>query len=136
MSFFKRFLDDDPEAGSRDQAQREALVDLLVWLMFIDKYVALPEQELIENAPGVKNWSSLTPFEQYLRDAITRARNAISNEGRTAGYLADIYARLGDPAARLAAYDACVVLADVDGTRAESESAFIHNVAKAFSLQS
>jgi len=134
MSFFKRFLDDHPEAGSRDQVQREALVDLLTWLMFIDKYIALPEQEFIENGINVQNWHSLTPFDQFIQESITRARKVISNEGRTAGYLADIRTRLGDASARLAAYDACVALAAADGDEVAAESAFIANVARAFSV--
>ncbi len=116
------------EQEQPSQPQREALIDLLVWTMFADRHVALPEQAfIIEQADGLP-WDSPRPVELYIDKAVRRTREVLGNEEAEAAHLEAIDARLADPEARRSAPGACEELIGVDGERAPAELAHLERV--------
>ncbi len=130
LDFISRFFSFSPEDGLR-QKQREALVDILVWTMYIDKYLALSEKEDIEREMASMTWHSVTSIEQYYDESVTRARDVLSRPAKAAAYLEDIKSRLGDEATRGSALDACRQLANADGKIVPTEEAFLDSLRKA-----
>jgi hypothetical protein len=110
------------------QPQREALIDLLVWTMFADRHVALPEQAFIaEQADGLP-WDSPRPVELYIDKAVRRTREVLGDEAAEASHLEAIATRLADPQMKRAALSACEELIGVDGERAPSELTHLERV--------
>ncbi len=120
---------DDP------QAYREALVDLLVWTMFVDRHLALAEQDLIDAVTEDMEWTSRVPLEDFLRESTARARAVIDSELPSAeGYLATIGSRLHNPKDRTRVYQVCQELVNSDGKLRQEEIQHLKAVAKAFKL--
>jgi len=119
LGLFGRHEQDQTSA----QPQRAALLDLLVWTMFADRYVAIPEQAFIrERAEGL-TWTSPSPVELHVDRAVRRAREVLGDVAAGATYLDEIATRLGDDATRRAAYEACQELIGVDGERSSGHKA-------------
>lgn len=117
------------------QAEREALVDLLVWTMFVDRRIAISEQNMLLREAGELPWESLVSVENYIDGATGRARDVLGNAAAEERYLADIAARLSEPSARAQAIEACERLVRADGDVAELEAAHIARVRRAFGLE-
>ena len=122
------------DAAALTQPQREALIDLLLWTMYVDRMLALSENDRIDQLPEELSWESVTPFPTYLNASFARVREVLSDEDEARKLLDDIYARLGTDAARRRAYDACLDLADIDGQVAEEERRFLEGVRMRFGL--
>jgi hypothetical protein len=116
------------------QPQREAVIDLLLWTMYIDKRLALPETERIDQVPEEMAWEAVTPFPQYINTTVARVREVLSDTDRAEALLDDIYARLGTEPMRRRAFDACRDLAQVDGQMADEESQFLEHVRTRFGV--
>lgn len=124
LNLFRRSEQEQPSS----QPQREALIDLLVWTMFADRHVALPEQAFIaEQADGLP-WDTTRPVELYIDKAVHRTRQVLGDEEGEAAYLDQIAARLADPELKRAALSACEELIGVDGDRAPAELAHLERV--------
>ncbi len=117
------FRHTDDVAGH--QQQREALLDLLVWTMYADDFLALPENDEIERLAEEMAWESITPVPQYLNAATARIRHVRAGQEDAGDLLDDIYQRLGDDETRTRAYDACRRLARADGKISEGELQFL-----------
>jgi hypothetical protein len=116
------------------QPQREALIDLLLWTMYVDKRLALPEGERIDQVPEELSWEAVTPFPQYLNARVARVREVLSDAQQDEALMDEIYARLGTDAMRRRAFDACADLAQVDGQVADEEARFLERVRVRFGL--
>ncbi len=120
---------DDP------QAYREALVDLLVWTMFVDRHLALAEQELIDAVTEDMEWTSMTPLGEFLQESSARARAVIDGEPAAAhGYLVTIGKRLHNPKDRKRVYEVCQELVNSDGKLRQEEIQHLRAIAKTFDL--
>lgn len=116
------------------QPQREALVDLLLWTMYVDRVLALPENERIERVGSETSWDSATPFPQYLNASLARVRGILADDAKAEAFLEDIYERLGSSEMRRQAYEACRTLAQSDGEVAEEERRFLERIRERFDL--
>jgi len=110
------------------QPQREALIDLLVWTMFADRHVALPEQSFIAQQAEGLAWDSPRPVELYIDKAVRRIREVLGDEAAEETYLEEIAARLADPEMKRTAHAACDELIGVDGERAPAELTHLERV--------
>lgn len=126
-----RFRSDAPECA---QPQREALLDLLVWVMFVDHHIAAPEQAQIQRAARDLAWEGYQSVDLYLDAAVRRARDALASAPTAERYLEDIAARLGDAATMTRAYQACREVAGADGEVAPAEQALLDRVRARFGL--
>jgi hypothetical protein len=116
------------EGKSLIQTQREALVDLLVWTMFVDRHIAAAEEELVEQMAEALPWDSPHPWQLFLDSSIRRTREVLGRTDAEAEYLQDITTRLVDPGAREHAYLACEELVAVDGEIAGPEKAHLERL--------
>ena len=115
------FRDSEPKGKTGKQTQREALLDLLVLTMFIDRHVASSESKLIRQEGKALSWEAPLPFEHFVDAAKQRARRVLDDVRATDSYLTDIARRLGSEEARSRAYHACVELVGIDGKQTEEE---------------
>jgi hypothetical protein len=120
--------------GEVTQTQREALIDLLVWTMFADRHVAVPEQNYIHRQAGDLTWESPRAVELYINGAVRRTRDVLGSVGAESAYLDDIADRLADTEMRRIAYGACQELAGVDGERAPAELDLLERMRRRFDL--
>ena len=126
-----RFRSDAPECA---QPQREALLDLMVWVMFADRHIAAPEQAQVQRVARDLPWEGYQSVDLYLDAAVRRARDALANAPTAERYLDDIAARLGDAAMMTRAYQACREVAGADGDIAPAEQALLEQVQRRFGL--
>ncbi len=128
-SLFKRI-----GSAADEQSQREAMVDLLVWTMYADNVLTLPENDRIDQVTEEMSWSSPTPPQLYVNTSIARVRDAIDDSEKSEALLNDISERLGSPKMRMHAYEACRDLANADGEVADQEMHFLRSVRAHFGI--
>lgn len=128
-SYFKKV----DESGAA-QTQREAMVDLLLWTMYVDKRLSLPESEKIDQVAESLTWTSTTPMSQYLSLSTSKVRDILADEDKSDQFLDDIYRRLGSDEMRYQAYDACCDLAQADGEVAQAEEQFLTTLKTKFGV--
>lgn len=125
-----------PEQTPLRQPEREALLDLLVWTMFVDRHITVQEHNALLREAGALPWESLVSVANYIDGATGRARDVLGREDAEENYLADITSRLAEPAARAQAIEACERIVQADGEVAEQEAAHLARVRKAFGIKS
>lgn len=118
--------DPDPSA----QTQREALLDLLVWTMYVDHHLALTEREKIEQDAESMPWAGNISLGDFLDSAIVRARDVLAGKRTGDEYLKDISERLGDQKTRQQSFRACEELVSVDGRLTEEEARHLKTIQK------
>lgn len=117
-----------PAADGLTQAQREALIDLLVLAEFEDHKIAGAEVDFITREVASHPWQSTLTLENFYDASVTRTRSAGVSVDAHDDYFADIVRRLQTPAARKRAYDLCRQLMGVDGQCNEDERKFLLQV--------
>lgn len=128
-SLFKRI-----GSAADEQSQREAMVDLLVWTMYADNVLTLPENDRIDQVTEEMSWSSPMPPQQYVNIAIAKVRDAIDDPEQGETLMNDISDRLGSSKMRMHAYEACRDLAKADGEVADKEMRFLGTVKTHFGI--
>lgn len=128
-SLFKRI-----GGAEAEQKQREAMVDLLIWTMYADNVLSLPENDKIDQLTAEMPWDSTIPAQQYMLTSIARVRDAVEDSGASEALLEDIYKRLGSDAMRRRTYEACRDLAHADGEMAATEMHFLNTVKSRFKI--
>lgn len=129
---FQVFRHSDPDRMS--QEQREATVDLLIWMMYADRKLSEAEHQQLTVETRDLPWDSPTRVEQYIDASIGRVRNAVGDSTSEEAYLAGIAARLGGDAARREAYAACERLAAADEKVAQQEEQLLTRVRQALEI--
>lgn len=128
-SLFKRI-----GSAADEQSQREAMVDLLVWTMYADNVLTLPENDRIDQVTEEMEWSSATPVQQYVNISIAKVRDALDDGEKGDALLNDISDRLGSGKMRQHAFQACRDLARADGEIADQETQFLEDVRAHFGI--
>lgn len=128
------FRDHAQQGAGMTQAQREALVDVLVWTMFVDRHIAAPEQTFIEEQAADLRWSAPRPIGAFIDASMGRIRKVLGDDGAEESYLEDIARRLADDPARRGAHAACGELSRVDGEVARPEQEHLDRIARRFGL--
>jgi uncharacterized tellurite resistance protein B-like protein len=119
-----------------DQQQRKATMDLVVWMMYADSAITLPESDAVDRiVEELSGDDTALPLEQYVGSSTAKVRNALGDEEASEQLLTDIHERLGTPEMRQRAYDACRDLARADGHMADEEEAFLSTVRARFGIQ-
>jgi hypothetical protein len=116
------------------QPQREAFVDLLIWMMFVDNKIDALEHEQLDAEVEELYWEAVTPLSQYLKVSVARLRSKLDHPPEAEDYLLDISRRLGTVEARQLAYHACERVAGSDNDYARVEDLFLARIQSAFSL--
>ncbi|PIE25314.1 MAG: hypothetical protein CSA62_01370 [Planctomycetota bacterium] len=129
------FRKDQQAAQQRDQAQGEALIDLLVWTMFVDRHVASVEAQQIRKEAEDLHWDGHHSLDRFIDNSVKRVRDILGSETAEEAYLDDIYLRLANAGMRLRALTACEELIGVDGDRAEAEFAHLERIKMRFTQE-
>ena len=116
------------------QAQREALIDLVVWAMYVDGAIKHEENEQLDEVVEQLSASTMISMESYLYTAIARVRDLWNVSERQARFLESIRERLGDDDMRETAYALCEAVVRADGELADAEQAFLRQVRRQFAL--
>ncbi len=129
-SLFDRFFEllTPSDQAEISQHEREAMVDLMVWTMFVDRHVARAEQAYLKESAGDLGWTGNYPIEVYIDASVRRIRDSLGSEAAEEAYLEDILARLPQPGARQQVYEACASLAGADGELAPAEAAHLERI--------
>lgn len=128
-SLFKRI-----GSAADEQGHREAMIDLLIWTMYADNVLALPENDRIDQFTEELNWNSATPPQLYVNISIAKVRDVIDDPAKADVLLQDISDRLGSDTMRTQAYEACRDLARSDGELADEERDFLDTVKSHFGI--
>jgi uncharacterized tellurite resistance protein B-like protein len=115
--------------------EREATIDLLIWTMYADNLLALPETEKLDQITQEIPWDSPTRPDQYINSAFSRVRDVVADSTLADGFLADVSRRLGSRKARTQAYELCRELAQSDGQVAERETQLLKRIRAEFGIE-
>ena len=115
------------------QTQREALIDLVVWAMYVDGRIDYEENEQIDEVIEQLDTATL-PIRAYLYTAIAKIRDAWNNPNRAERILNDIDTRLGNDEMRHAAYALCEAVTRADDELVGPEVAFLERLQRQFGL--
>ena len=138
MSLVERFaaaLTQNAPEDEQAQPAREALVDLLVWTMFVDRHLSLAEHEKLDELTDGLTWTATIGLPEFFGESVARAREAIESEESGAAYLATITDRLGERETRRQAIVASEQMMGADGKLTPEEVAHLLAVSKAFGLR-
>lgn len=113
-----------PDDDGLSQRQREALLDLFVWVMYLDHRLELSEEGKIEQLGQAFTWEGGESIENYTLRAVGRMiahLGSLEAQERFIQQTADI---LNTPALRQRAFEACqkIVRADYQVTSEEAQS--------------
>jgi len=117
------------------QAQREALVDLVVWAMYVDGTIKHEENEQLDAVIRQLSTAAPIPLDRYLYTAIATIRDAWHDPARSERILAHIDTRLATPEIRHTAYALCQAVTQADGELATTEASFLERVRRQFGLE-
>lgn len=130
----KRFFERIGRSADAQQ-QREAMIDLLIWTMYADTVLTLPENDRIDQITQEIEWDSPNRPSMYISQATPRIRDVLSDETRASELLDDINRRLGTDRMRREAYEACRELAGADGQLADEEMKLLQAVRERFGIK-
>ena len=138
MSLVERFaaaLTQNAPEDEQAQPAREALVDLLVWTMFVDRHLSLAEHEKLDELTDGLTWTATIGLPEFFGESVARAREAIESAESGTAYLATITDRLGERETRRQAIVASEQMMGADGKLTPEEVAHLLAVSKAFGLR-
>ncbi len=114
------------------QSQREAVLDLLLSVIFVDASLHLDETNTLYGLEGDVPWESPIPIGQYVRSVLPRVRDAASGTAARDLLLSSVDERLRDSRTRRLALDAASAMAGIDGTVDGREAQWIESVRAQF----
>ena len=132
-SLIKKLFRKSDASAQKDgltQPQREAIVDLLNYCMYVDNLVFLAEDRLIADTVAKFNWDPKVPFDQFDARSVSNARNASESQVYRDQFLASIRDRLGTAEVKGLALDLCQKLFVADGAHSDEEDALLQNLKK------
>jgi uncharacterized tellurite resistance protein B-like protein len=113
--------------------EHDAVLELLVATMYVDRKVTERELDAIERMGDEHGWSTeSTSFGQALGQATSRVRDALEREGGVEALLASASDRITAAEVRSEIVGACRSIARADGITDQAESAWLAQVTKAF----
>ena len=131
---FKGFFERIGHAADA-QKQREAMIDLLIWMMYADNVLTLPENDRIDQITEEMEWDSPNRPSVYVNTSIAKIRDVLADDGKAQELLDSIDKRLGSDKMRKEAYEACRELANADGQVADEEMKLLNRVKHRFGIE-
>ena len=123
MAFKSLFTPTAQPTDGMTQAAREAIVDLLHFGMYVDKHIALAEDEMIEAAARSMDWDPMISWDYYEGKSIGAVRRIGKDETARADFFIFVRQRLPREADRKLALELLEKLYACDGmTTAEAET--------------
>jgi hypothetical protein len=104
------------QTAATAQAQREAIVDLLLLGMQVDRHISLMETDLLEAEIASLGWDEFHAADIYLQRAAPIVRDTIGHDQRQTQLLESIRDRLVDLDVRKDAIERFATMLAIDGT--------------------
>lgn len=130
----KLFLPEEEPDGLR-QAQREAMIDLLVLATYSDDLVDSNEDRALEKVTERFNWRSSLSIGEYIIASATKSKEVRASEDKNDHYIHDIGFRLGSKKQKYQALRLCNRLLYSDSDLHGTEVQFLQRVSKIFDLK-
>jgi hypothetical protein len=108
------------------QTQKEAIVDLCLLGMYVDKHLSLAEQDFVDDDASSLDWESGISFSGYLQRMIPQVR-AASDPQKVTAFLENVRERLNSRDAKEKAIGELEAIFSADGV-VSSESEFLAQV--------
>ncbi len=108
------------------QTQKEAIVDLCLLGMYVDKQLSLAEQDFVDDDASKLDWESGISFSRYLQKITPQVR-AASNPQKRSVLLEHIGVRLNSPEAKNIAIGELEAMFGTDGV-VQAETEFLAQV--------
>ncbi|MBD2038497.1 hypothetical protein H6F76_26445 [Leptolyngbya sp. FACHB-321] len=118
--------------SENEQAQDEAIIDLLYLVMLSDKAIKLSEQDFVTDYVSSLDLPSKHSWEFYINAALPKVRTALQSQEKTEALLLDISDRLKHHNLRNLALEVVQELIQVDSTIAVEESALVEKIRQRF----
>ncbi|MEO0510388.1 MAG: hypothetical protein AAF065_11075 [Verrucomicrobiota bacterium] len=107
-----------PEKNSADglnQTEREAIVDLLLFGIYMDNHLSFSEDNVLKNKIELLDWNSSTPVDLYINTATDKVRQSIANENLQNEFLQSLSTRITSEAGKRKALNSVTELFRSDG---------------------
>lgn len=131
FQFISKLFNPSSEKTSEDgflQAEREALIDVILLAMYADNHLAIEEQEFFEAQKGRLNWNSQVDPELFVHDQTAKVRRAHEDPEAREQMLHSIRERLYSEKSVRHAYDICKEMLLSDGIQTDDETIFLETV--------
>ena len=116
------------------QAQREALIDIAVWAMYVDGAIKHEENEQVDEVIQSLDNAAAIPLSQYLYTSIAKVRKGWNDQEGSEVLLKNISDRLESPEMKRTAFALCEGVTHADDDLADTEQAFLDRVRQHFDL--
>lgn len=128
MPFKKLFQSSPKPSDGLTQPAREAIVDILHYVMYADKHIAAREDQFIEDAARTLNWDDKISYEYYEGKSTGAVTRALNDNASRESFFASLKARLPRAADRELALALAGDLAGADDKKSESEASAIRTL--------
>ncbi|MGB3639250.1 MAG: hypothetical protein WBA39_16990 [Rivularia sp. (in: cyanobacteria)] len=116
------------------QNEREAIIELLMMIMYSDKTLKLAEDEAIKEYTSSIKWESPLSLEFYFGKVTPKIRTALSDEGKMNAFLKDINTRIESELVKAQVLLVCNDLAMADSEFSSEEKELLTNISRVFQV--
>lgn len=117
-----------------NQTQREAVVDLLLWTMYVDKSVHYRESDQIDEIAAELSEDLDLSLLSHIKKALPRIRDMAFNQENWSSYLIEINEDLENESVRRSAYQLCLEVAEADKDMVDAELQFLDIVKESLNV--
>ncbi|MBV6625347.1 MAG: tellurite resistance TerB family protein [Rivularia sp. (in: Bacteria)] len=118
------------------QNEREAIIELMMMIMYSDKNLKLAEDEAIKEYATSIKWESPLSLEFYFGKVTPKIRTALSNDEKMHVFLKDINTRIESEAVKAQVLLVCNDLAMADAEFSAEEKDLLKNISQVFQVNS
>ena len=116
------------------QNEREAIIELMMMIMYSDKTLKLSEDEAIKEYASNIKWESPLSLEFYFGKVTPKIRRALSDKEDMNALLEDINFRIESEVVKAQVLLVCNDLAMADAEFSSEEKELVKNIAKVFQV--
>ncbi|MGB3756359.1 MAG: hypothetical protein WBA07_08305 [Rivularia sp. (in: cyanobacteria)] len=116
------------------QNEREAIIELMMLIMYSDKTLKLAEDEAIKEYTSSIKWESPLSLEFYFGKVTPKIRKALSDEGKMNAFLKDINTRIESELVKAQVLLVCNDLAMADSEFSSEEKELLTNISQVFQV--
>ncbi len=118
------------------QNEREAIIELLMLIMYSDKSLKLAEDEAIKEYTDNIKWESPLSLEFYFSKVTPKIRKAVADEENMNALLEEINFRIESELVKAQVLLACNDLAMADSEFSPEEKELLENISQVFQVKS
>jgi uncharacterized tellurite resistance protein B-like protein len=122
------------ESQQSDQAKNEAILELMILTMYVDRSLKLAETDLIRDYTEAVNWQSNTSISIFTDETFAKVRQSLEKPELMQKLLAEIAAKLSELDDRIQLVQASRDMAAADGSLDDRETEFIQELELVFGL--